>query len=480
MRPFNTCQEKSMNVQFVLRYGIAKAAQQLVMLVFLSCSVLSLACGGQSDVHLGTLSVDSGANERIDTPVRYTCRYADIFGTRELRNGQYLLLLEKGGNQSEIVAQWQPDGRFAWEDARETGTLVFILSGRTSKDVTRTFDLVIRSGNAPASSLSAVHTEGEYFSFSDDGRPVLRYNYGIVREQEGQTGPYDRSCYIHPIWTPSGDVITGDFSPEHIHQRGLFMAWRPVRFGEIETDFWGLGEATGRILTDREPLLDEGPVFSQLVIRNKGTVSGETYFKELQQITVYSIPENNFRLFDISVRQTPVNPANPDVKPTSDFSMELQKLYYGGMSFRATSDWLRRDARDVQRALSRGVGFGDMNWLPEDVSLDILTSAGLDRQSGDRQPARWIDYTGPLVDSWGGAAMFDFPGNPRYPTPVRIHPQLPYYSWAFVQDEPYTIHPDNPLELTYRVLVHDGHPDAALNERIAGDLEHPPVVKWLK
>ncbi|MFX0145986.1 MAG: DUF6807 family protein [Candidatus Hodarchaeota archaeon] len=73
--------------------------------------------------------------------------------------------------------------------------------------------------------------------------------------------------------------------------------------------------------------------------------------------------------------------------------------------------------------------------------------------------------------------MFDHPLNPRYPTPVRIHPELPYYSWALVQDEPYSIRRDAPLRLQYRVMVHDNTPDPKTNERLAADFVDPPRVE---
>jgi hypothetical protein len=440
-------------------------------------TAVTVGCTEDTDIVLGTVTIDTGNYDRVDTPMRYQCQYSELFGSRALKADEHLVLREQGDNNSEFVAQWQPSARFEWEEGGR-GALVWLFKGQTLRNTKRTFDLVIRAGNAPESALSVAHANGKSITVEQGSNPVLKYNYGIVREREGETGPYDRSCYIHPIWTPGGAIVTGDFSPEHIHQRGLFMAWRPVKFGDLETDFWGLGDATGRILTDKAPVVNEGPVFTQLVCDNNGTVSGDTYFKEKLLITVYALPDRAFWLFDITARQVPVNPENPAARPESPLVMELQKLYYGGMSFRGPSSWLREDARDVQRYKARGVDFSGIDWLPEDVFLQIITSEGFTRQNGDKQPARWIDYTGPVGDSWGGAAMFDSPDNLRYPTPVRIHPQLPYYSWAFVQNEPYTIHSDQPLELSYRVLVHDLSPDKTLNEQIAADFAHPPAIQW--
>ena len=120
----------------------------------------------------------------------------------------------------------------------------------------------------------------------------------------------------------------------------------------------------------------------------------------------------------------------------------------------------------------------DAKWLATGVSLDVLTDAGGDRKSSDRNPARWIDYTGPLGDDWGGLVIFDHPSNPRYPTPLRVHPGLPYFCYAFVQNGPYTISSAEPLDLVYRFLIHSGRPSQRVNERFARDFVDPPKVSW--
>mgnify|MGYP003729906339 CR=1 FL=1 len=84
---------------------------------------------------------------------------------------------------------------------------------------------------------------------------------------------------------------------------------------------------------------------------------------------------------------------------------------------------------------------------------------------------------GPFPDGGkGGLTMIDHPSNPTYPTAVRIHPQVPYFCFAFAQRQPYTIEAGKSLELRYRCVVHDGEPDKAANERWARDFADPPKV----
>jgi hypothetical protein len=211
-------------------------------------------------------------------------------------------------------------------------------------------------------------------------------------------------------------------------------------------------------------------------VHNKGTVEGKTFFKEKCIVRLYRRQEKDKRMFDITFRQWPVDPENPDILPSGKKVMELQQVYYGGMSFRGVSPgWLHLDF--IARSKEQLQKFPPATkWLDAADSLDILTSEGFTRKTGNATPARWIDFTGPLSAGWGGLVMFDHPNNPRYPTPLRIHPDMPYFCFAFAKDGPYPITSDVPLELTYRIIVHNGHPDRGFNEQAARDFSDPPVV----
>ena len=71
----------------------------------------------------------------------------------------------------------------------------------------------------------------------------------------------------------------------------------------------------------------------------------------------------------------------------------------------------------------------------------------------------------------------DHPENPHHPTVVRIHPtSLPFFCFVPAHDKPLTIATDRPTVFRYRIMIHDGQPDPALDERIAGDFAEPPAV----
>jgi hypothetical protein len=482
--------------------GLKSISQITIFSVF--CCILLLYSTSYASIEkekaervLGTFTVETGNYNRMNTPIRFQCSPPEIFGDfSKFRRPDYfyyiddgadlamlrdyhLVLVEQRPGGARLRVQWEGQADFTWEKASKKGALVWILEGKTKKKTSRSFKLVLEKGPAEAGPFTIDDISNKSLLVKCSGREVLRYNYGIIQEIEDKTGPYDRSSYIHPVWTPAGKVITGDFSPEHIHQRGIFFAWTKTVFGEIETEFWGLGKSAGRILADDlGPSVFEGPVFARLVINNKGQVGNRIYFKETWVVRVYALSEEDIWLFDVDIHQVPTDPQNPHRPPKKAVSMVLPKIYYGGMSFRGPSEWLGFDSKDVARAIARGVKFKEAKWLSPDVSLDILTDKGGNRKSGDRNSARWIDYTGPLGDGWGGLVMFDHPSNPRYPTPLRVHPELPYFCYAFVQNESYTVSSNEPLNLVYRFLIHSGRPRKRVNERFARDFVEPPKVSW--
>ena len=60
---------------------------------------------------------------------------------------------------------------------------------------------------------------------------------------------------------------------------------------------------------------------------------------------------------------------------------------------------------------------------------------------------------------------------------ARIHPTtLPFFCYVPAYDKTLTIAVEAPTVFRYRVLIHDGRPDPALDERIWRDFAEPPEV----
>ncbi len=64
-------------------------------------------------------------------------------------------------------------------------------------------------------------------------RHLFQYNYGFIARPELNNENFTRNAYIHPLWTPSGKVITDDWAgkDKHWRHRGLFYAWTKTEIG---------------------------------------------------------------------------------------------------------------------------------------------------------------------------------------------------------------------------------------------------------
>ena len=383
------------------------------------------------------LIVSAGDYDRVDTPVSIALNLAELGPYRTAIEAGRLTLIEKGPKEPvPIQVQWDNGGN----PKESTGRLFFILPGRTPKGTTRTFALSMRGGTPSAAPLRANVVEGKHAEVAHGKSPILRYNFGLMTQFADKPSKFDRACYFHPLWAPCGEIITGDFHPNHLHHRGLWFAWVKAKAGSRNANFWEIQQGRGKMV-NKAVRAGCGPVFADLAAGNEWMCGTKVLLTEMLLARVYALP-GGLRVFDLTDRQE----AHED--------LELGKIHYGGLGFRGRDEW------DGKKA-----------------TLDVLTSEGKTRKDSNATNARWVDYTGPLgKDGWGGMLLIEHPSNPRYPNRVRIHPSMCFFSTTLCQTKPYTIKQGAPLVLRYRLVLHDGRPDKALAERLAADFASPPKV----
>ncbi|MBM4042324.1 MAG: hypothetical protein FJ290_27855 [Planctomycetes bacterium] len=377
------------------------------------------------------LVVSSGDYDRLDTPVSVDLKLADLGLTAEQAAKAAFALLETGAASAEPVpAQW--DGQ----------CLTFVLPGKTVKGATRKFELHVKKDEPAPAAATAKVTEGKCVDVAAGGKPVFRYNHGVVAQFPDKPSKYDRACYFHPLWAPCGEIITGDYHPDHAHHRGVWFAWVKADAGSVKANFWEIQEGRGKFVNKAiAPIA--GPVFAGFTAQNDLVSGDKTILKETLVARVYAEPRG-LRLIDLDVRHE-----------ATDEDVVLGKLHYGGLGFRGRDEWNEKGA-----------------------IVDVLTSEGKTRKDANATKARWVDYTGRLgAEGWGGLLAIEHPANPRYPNGVRVHPSMAFFSTTLVQPDAYTIKKGEPLVLRYRLVIHDGKPDKALAERLAADFVSPPKAE---
>ncbi len=129
--------------------------------------------------------------------------------------------------------------------AEPRGALMALIPPATSDSLTRQFTLVPRTSTEISVDRTNAdfrwETQGENaLHLSQNGQPVLTYNYGPVTDE---TVPANdsrrvRACYVHPLWGLEGETLTADFPRDHFHHHGLFWAWKHITVGDETYDSW--------------------------------------------------------------------------------------------------------------------------------------------------------------------------------------------------------------------------------------------------
>ena len=392
-----------------------------IVMLFFSFFV-TLAIGNQQ-AYEPIVHVSAGAYDRQETVVLFELPVDLSPGAYRLfdQQGEWIPLQVDDANRGWFIVEELPAGKTA-EYRLDT------LKVTTTKKVTRQIDsdlITMKSG---------------------DSR-VLRYYHGENDPPEELDERYRRGGYIHPVYSPSGVVLTNHLNPDqHPHHAGIWSAWTNTEFEGRSPDFWNVHNNTGRV--DIDSLLTEwqGPIhggfrsahrFTDLSVEKPVTALNEQW-----EVRVYSPPRSNsVHIFDLKVTQT----AN------SDQPLKLPEHRYGGVGFRGHKDWDDPDN-----------GF-------------FLTSDGLGRD-GHATRARWAHMGGHSDGTLAGFAILGHPSNYRFPQTMRIHPSGAFFNFAPTQLGDMTIEPGNPYVARYRIVTYDGEPDSDLIDRLWRDYAYPPGV----
>ena len=287
--------------------------------------------------------------------------------------------------------------------------------------------------------LSSVHADVETkaedgtIEVGVSGKPVLTYHAETVNPPEGMDRIYARSGFIHPLYSPSGKVLTDDFPVGHVHQHALFSAWTRATFKHEVVDFWNQHGGTGS---------------SEHV--SVGAVGESSFEVNLQQISNLNGPAiKEHWVVNVKDRSDPfVIDIDVEQECATSEEVYLHPYKYGGFGFRGSSHWNEEDEEDFE---------GPMKVLTSDGIADI-------EESNHTRP-RWVAVYGPIEGTDSGAVIMNHPTSFRHPQPVRVHPEMPYFVFSPVVAGSFILKPGMTYNANYRIVTFDGVPDAARIEK---------------
>lgn len=271
------------------------------------------------------------------------------------------------------------------------------------------------------------HGEGEKVSFLRGRQPLFDYCYGA-----GSPKPY-----VHPFCAPNGVPLTLLSPADHVHHRGLMLAWTNVN----GFDFWGETDAgeKGRILHQRFEKVVSAPI-AEITAINYWVGGGTAWLIERRTLRA--------------------RPMAPDVV-WLDWESELEP-WRDPVTIRA-----EHEHPVPGRAEYNGLGVRFRTSMNSGKPLNALGARSGREANGQR--AAWCAFDGPLEEGGSaGMAIFDHPRNLRHPTPfyVAAGKTFSYLSAAPTFRQAIHMKPGDRLRLRWAVLSFLGE----ANRRQLGDL----------
>jgi hypothetical protein len=415
----------------------------IAILFFLHFSAILVSSNSFSQV-IARITVDVSASS-FATPVRLSLD--EISSDPD----SVLDLVELAGN-TRVKTPFQVEHNFG----RTIWWLLPATNNATKKQ--RIFELSKKANAGTSPSSITVSTASGALVIANGNKNILQYNFNTWYPPSGVDTVFKKSGFIHPVWTPSGHVLTRVNPPDHYHHYGIWNPWTKVKFKGKTVDFWNLKAKQGTVRFADFIDTEEGQVYGGFKALQKHVIFGENGseqypLNEVLEVKAYN-PGNNVWLWDFV---STLNCATKD-------SVILMEYRYGGYGFRATEEWTNKNSR-------------------------ILTSEGKTRKQADSAVARWGLVEGDLKDDHGGIVFMSHPANYNFPEPTRVWPEDAnnnrgdvFFSFSPTRDKNWVLQPGKKYVLRYRMLVYDGTLSAAQAEQAWKGFAIPPkmTVKLLK
>jgi hypothetical protein len=338
--------------------------------------------------------------------------------------------------------------------------LWFILDGTTEAGKKREYFLYKNYPQKAADAIS-IEQNTDDIILKKGSSEILHYRKSIMYPPKGVDTAYKRSGFIHPMLSPSGNVLTRINARDHYHHVGIWNPWTKVKIGNHVTDFWNLYEKQGTVRFSGINSLFSGPVFGGFQVRQdhidfQGAKPEELAINEVWDVRAWNsepVDGINAYLVDLTTYLT--------VAGNDPIQLEAYR-YGGGLGIRANAEWNRDNST-------------------------VLTSEGKTRKDADGTRARWTDLNGAFKDKGNsGITFFSHPSNREHPEPMRVWPENQngtgdvYFEFCPIRLKAWDLLPYKTYELKYRMLVYDGKIDKDVADRVWNDFAYPPVIKIVK
>lgn len=409
----------------------------LIILIFISKVILAQ--------ELAKFSIKT-AVERIDSPVSVS-----LDGINYNTDKGTLALYEITPNGEKQIENQIENGHSA--------RLWFVLTGVSPLNSERKFVLKLEPKTAVTTTGVQLKKDTKDLSLLLKGKPILSYRFATTYPPDSVSPLFKRSGFIHPLYSPGGEVLSRIQAPDHYHHYGIWGPWTKTTIDGREVDFWNLYSGQGTVQFAGFLMEEEGAVYSGFAALQQHIDFGA---KGEDQIAMNEILD--VRAWNIGEGVWMVDYTTSINSPLKNGIMLDAYRYGGGVGFRATEKWHKDNCT-------------------------VLTSDGKTRKDADGSFARWCIVEGESGTSAGrsGILFMSHPSNRMHPEPMRVWPLDAnagrgdmYFEFVPIRHESWKIEPKQNYTLKYRMIVFDGPMDAATAEKYWNSFAKNPQIEILK
>lgn len=253
-------------------------------------------------------------------------------------------------------------------------------------------------------------------ALKENGKPVFVYNHGMM-SKEGVPETRNRCCYLHPVYTPGGTVLTDDFPRDHYHHRGISWMWPVVKVDGAEFDLWAIKGIRHQFV--RWVAREAGPQSARLAVENGWFTAQRQVAKELVEVVAHP-SHGGRRTLEWTLTVEALG------APLAIAGAPEERKGYGGLGFR---------------------------FAPRENTV-LRTDAGVEPKDTNMIPHPWAEIEAVFGGQKGGARIEVDPSSAGYPNGWCLR-RYGYLGVNYPGLEPVTIEPGKPLKLKARITLFD-------------------------
>ncbi|MEN8115512.1 MAG: PmoA family protein [Bacteroidota bacterium] len=383
-------------------------------------------------------------NDRIDAPVSVS-----LDGINYNTDKGNLVLYELTENGEKVVPSQLEPGH--------TARLWFILKSNSNKNSEREFVLRIEDTPVNGHSKVLLKKDAKNLGLWVNEKPVLNYRFTVTHPPKDANPLYKRSGFIHPLWSPGGEVLTRIQPKDHYHHYGIWGPWTKTHIDGREVDFWNLAKGQGTVKFAGFLSEVEGAVFSGFKALQQHIDFGakgrdSIAMNEILDVRVWNIGEGVWMVDYTTLLNSPL---------PNGIMLDAYR-YGGGIGWRATEKWHKDNCT-------------------------VLTSDNKTRIDADGSYARWclVEGESEVEKGRSGILFLSHPSNRIHPEPMRVWPMDAnggrgdmYFEFVPIRHDDWKLEPKHNYTLKYRMIIFDGKLDAETAEKYWKNFAGNPEVRF--